>query len=77
MFTLIASVLKLQLTLPKSEYVIARSVLLRVSLSEIRVLIVKDAPLSSLLGSEIDRGRNHRSEKKGGYNVDVYNFDIC
>jgi hypothetical protein len=40
MFTLIVSVLKLQLTLPKSEYVMARSVLLRVSFSEITVLIV-------------------------------------
>ena len=40
-------------------------------MSEIRVLIVKDASLPSLLGSEIARGRNHRSAKKGGYKVDV------
>ena len=63
--------------MPKSEYVIARSVLLRVSLSEIRVLIVKGASLSSLLGIEIVRGRNHKSAKKGGYKVDVYNCDAC
>jgi len=75
MFTLIMSVLKLQLTFPKSEYVMARSVLLRVSLSEIRVLTVEDAPLSSMLGSEIDIGRNHRSAKKGGDKVDVDNYD--
>lgn len=64
MFTLIVSPLKLQLTLPKSEYVIARSVLFRLSVREIRVLIL--ASLSSLLGSEVVRGRNHRSVKKGG-----------
>ena len=75
MFTLIMSVLKLQLTLPKSEYVMARSVLLRVSLSEIRVLIVEDAPLSSMLGSEIAIGRNHRSAKKGGDKVYVDNCE--
>ena len=46
-------------------------------MSEMSVLIVKDASLSSLLGIEIIRGRNHRSAKKGGYNVDVYNCDAC
>ena len=48
-----------------------RSVLLRVSLREIRVLILTGTPLSSLLGNEIARGWNHRSAKKGGDKVDV------